>query len=100
MTQRCTQPGCGSYAINPGMHGRSDDDKHLCDVCYWRVRYNNSQADIDEAVRLLRDDIDAFKWVSKTTDDIDIMQSAQMAIGSIEATIAKHNQPRGNAAEG
>lgn len=22
------------------MHGRDETDQHLCDVCYWRVRYN------------------------------------------------------------
>jgi len=29
---------CGSYAINPGRHGR-DEESHLdlCDVCYWRA---------------------------------------------------------------
>ena len=29
---------CGSYAINPGKHGRDDMDLDLCDVCYWRKR--------------------------------------------------------------
>ncbi len=30
---------CGSYAINPNMHGRElGKDLDLCDVCYWRVR--------------------------------------------------------------
>ena len=29
---------CGSYAINPGMHGRDGSDVDLCDVCYWRKR--------------------------------------------------------------
>ena len=36
-TSRCTVPGCGSHAINPGHHGRAEDtDLDLCDVCYWR----------------------------------------------------------------
>ena len=29
---------CGSYAINPHLHGRDETDKDLCDVCYWRKR--------------------------------------------------------------
>lgn len=30
---------CGSYATNPGRHGRDDcSDLDLCDVCYWRKR--------------------------------------------------------------
>lgn len=29
---------CGSYAINPHLHGRDDTDLDLCDVCYWRKR--------------------------------------------------------------
>lgn len=29
---------CGSYAINPQMHGRDNTDLELCDVCYWRKR--------------------------------------------------------------
>ena len=35
----CTTSGCGSYAINPHLHGRqSGADLDLCDVCYWRKR--------------------------------------------------------------
>ena len=38
-TSRCTVPGCGSHAINPGHHGRTEGaDLDLCDVCYWRHR--------------------------------------------------------------
>jgi hypothetical protein len=29
---------CGSFAINPNLHGRDDTDLDLCDVCYWRKR--------------------------------------------------------------
>lgn len=30
---------CGSYAINPILHGRTEGiDLNLCDVCYWRKR--------------------------------------------------------------
>lgn len=36
--ERCK---CGSYAINPRLHGREEGvDLHLCDVCYWRTRSN------------------------------------------------------------
>ena len=36
--ERCK---CGSYAINPRLHGRKEGvDLHLCDVCYWRTRSN------------------------------------------------------------
>ena len=35
---------CNSHAVNPGHHGRPDYDAgvdhDLCDVCYWRTRYN------------------------------------------------------------
>lgn len=31
------QCDCGSYAINPELHGRKSGVRsHLCDVCYWR----------------------------------------------------------------
>lgn len=29
---------CGSYAVNPHMHGRGDDNLDLCDVCYWKEK--------------------------------------------------------------
>jgi hypothetical protein len=30
---------CGSFAVNPNHHGRTEtDDLDLCDVCYWRKR--------------------------------------------------------------
>jgi hypothetical protein len=35
---RCKR--CGSYAINQNSHGRvSGVDLDLCDVCYWRKRF-------------------------------------------------------------
>lgn len=34
---------CGSFAINPHLHGRDDSDKGLCDVRYWRKRANSLQ---------------------------------------------------------
>ncbi len=38
-TSRCSVPGCGSHAINPGHYGRIEGaDLDLCDVCYWRKR--------------------------------------------------------------
>ena len=40
MTLKCKL--CGSYAVNPGHHGRpgyeAGVDHDLCDVCYWRMR--------------------------------------------------------------
>ena len=30
---------CGSYAINHNSNGRYGSDPDLCDVCYWRKRY-------------------------------------------------------------
>ncbi len=41
---RCKQ--CGSFAINPSAHGRADGvDLDLCDVCYWRTRYDKLAAE-------------------------------------------------------
>lgn len=31
---------CGSYAINPGMDGRGTDSHGLCDVCYWKAKWD------------------------------------------------------------
>jgi len=41
---------CGSYAINPTLHGRDNTDLDLCDVCYWRKR----AIDLTLELRLLR----------------------------------------------
>jgi hypothetical protein len=30
---------CGSQAINHNLHGRDGSDSDLCDVCFWRKRY-------------------------------------------------------------
>lgn len=39
---------CGSYAINPGHHGRPlGESLTLCDVCYWREQYNNLKRKFD-----------------------------------------------------
>ena len=33
---------CGSYAINHNAHGRDGSDPDLCDVCYWRKKYDHN----------------------------------------------------------
>ena len=33
---------CGSYAINHHLHGRDGSDTELCDVCYWRKKYEHN----------------------------------------------------------
>lgn len=49
-TSRCTVPGCGSHAINPGQHGRTEGvDLDLCDVCYWRKMAQPEPRPIAEA---------------------------------------------------
>ena len=63
-TSRCTVPGCGSHAINPGHHGRTEGaDLDLCDVCYWRKRAESatwpnprpiSEAPMDGSMVLIR----------------------------------------------
>lgn len=48
MSRQCK---CGSYAINLGRHGRAPEkDVELCDVCYWRVRAERAQEEL-EALR-------------------------------------------------
>jgi hypothetical protein len=33
---------CRSYSINPHLHGRTEgEDLDLCDVCYWKKRYDD-----------------------------------------------------------
>ena len=41
---------CGSYAINPGKHGRGREKLHLCDVCYWRERAEAAEGRIAEVI--------------------------------------------------
>lgn len=47
---------CGGYEIKNHLYRRDGSDSHLCDVCYWRKRYNAAneraeklQAKIDES---------------------------------------------------
>lgn len=51
----CITPGCGSYAINPHLHGRLPGvDLDLCDVCYWRKRATPAQSDKSFTRALIR----------------------------------------------
>jgi Zn-finger protein len=35
---------CGSYAINPHLHGRQPDlFTYMCDVCYWRHKAETAE---------------------------------------------------------
>ena len=36
---------CGSYAINPGLNNRGDDNLNLCDVCYWQDKVKQLESE-------------------------------------------------------
>lgn len=38
---------CGSYAINPHLHGRDGSRNDLCDVCYWRNKAESFQKETE-----------------------------------------------------
>lgn len=51
---------CGSYAINPGKHGRDKkSDLDLCDVCYWRKRAEEAEARAERLLLRIRDAVGA-----------------------------------------
>ena len=43
---------CDSYAINHNMHGRDGSNPDLCDVCYWRNKYEELLKNTDKAIKL------------------------------------------------
>jgi hypothetical protein len=46
---------CGSYAINPGHYGRTEnDDLNLCDVCYWRARAEKLRDYLVDETKLIK----------------------------------------------
>ena len=50
MSDRCK---CGSYAINPHMHGRDHTYLGLCDVCYWRSHTEILKRQVEVLVELV-----------------------------------------------
>ena len=59
--KKCKQ--CGSYAINPHLHGRKENvDIDLCDVCYWRKRA------IDDINDYLVDFLDSIRDYERESD--------------------------------
>lgn len=50
---------CHSYAISPGHHGRPDFseqvDHDLCDVCFYRTRFEAKRAAVDTLIDKLVD---------------------------------------------
>lgn len=72
---KCIQ--CGSYAINPHLHGRDGTDLDLCDVCYWRKRAIKT-ADV---LREVREKIARSCYKSCFGDDYDGGLDAGLAEG-------------------
>ena len=57
---------CGSYAINPRLHGRNPNtDLDLCDVCYFKKRLEEAEQRLAEAEELKAD----FKKAMKLFED-------------------------------
>lgn len=63
---RCRQ--CGSYAINDHLHGREKGvDLDYCDVCYWRFRAEQGQAEIERKDKLIEQVRSALAWLYNWT---------------------------------
>ena len=43
---------CGSYAINPSLHGRDGTDRESCDVCFWRNRAGSYESDLRSIIAI------------------------------------------------
>ena len=52
MSKQCP---CGSFAINPSMHGRDASNNDLCDVCYWRTRAEKAMSELESALLAARE---------------------------------------------
>jgi len=57
MDCRCKR--CGSYGINPHLHGRDETALDLCDVCFWRAKAEAA----DKVIRQLVGDADGLREV-------------------------------------
>ncbi len=60
---------CGSYAINPHLHGRQPDlFTEMCDVCYWRYKAESAQ-NLLECIKLVIDNHDMAEQVYGTAQE-------------------------------
>jgi len=50
---------CGSYAINHDSHGRDGTQKNLCDVCFWRNKFEKAEKKITRLLRILEENNNA-----------------------------------------
>ncbi len=46
---------CGSMAINPNTNERGEDLLELCDVCYWKAKYEQAESALQNIVGYLSD---------------------------------------------
>ena len=71
---------CGSYAINDRSHGRAKGvDLDMCDVCYWRERA--AQADADRERTYQENKILTRLWC-ELRDKVKSLPKADMTIGA------------------
>ena len=67
---------CGSYAINPHLHGRDLNDKDLCDVCYWRKRATNQMKSV--TIKNKKTNKLLLKIIHRKDGTIDMIKDAAM----------------------
>jgi len=91
---KCRQ--CGSYAINDNLHGREKGiDLDYCDVCYWRFRAEQGQAEIKRKDALIEQMRVALLWLYRwvkaeaehfqaNTPDDEIIKEVEAALSATE----------------
>lgn len=85
MASKCD---CGSYAINPTMHGRSPGiDLDKCDVCYWRSKLAALEKHREELAETLKAALIAIDAAMKTPRVLYAMPS-NVATGMLIAQAA------------
>jgi hypothetical protein len=73
---------CGSFAINPHTHGRqAGEDLDLCDVCYWRKRYEDLGSNLVKKLNAEeRDSEEKLREAGDTNSRYSLFHSARRSV--------------------
>jgi len=81
---------CGSYAINHNLHGRDGSYPELCDVCYYRIKLESSEAELEDRKHLEKKQVGMLMEIDRLKAELESAEENVAELKKLLKVFASH----------